>query len=232
MALVELAGRTREDKGKGAAHRLRAEGLLPGVVYGPQENLLVAVERHTFEGVLRKAATGTVLIDLALPGSTYKVLIKEVQRDPISSLPLHVDFLHISMDRPIRLDVPVRLEGVPEGVKTEGGMLEHVLREVEVECLPSDVPEFIELDVTPLAVGQALHVRDLALERIRVLTPGDRVIASVHGRAAEVAEAAAPVEGEAAAPAEGAEAKAEEKSGAEKKPAADKKGAEKEGKGA
>jgi large subunit ribosomal protein L25 len=228
MALVELAGRNREDTGKGAAHRLRGQGLLPGIVYGPGENVLVAIERRSFEGVLRKATEGTVLIDLSMPKTRYRVLIKEVQRDPATSEPLHVDFLHISMDKPIHIAVPVHLVGLPEGVKNEGGLLEHVLRDLEVECLPSDVPEFIELDVSGLRLGQAIHARDVVRERVQVLTPADRVIASVHGRVAELevpaaAEAAAPVaEGEAAEAATG-----------DKKPAAgDKKApAEKEGKG-
>ncbi|MBM3318659.1 MAG: 50S ribosomal protein L25 [Candidatus Eisenbacteria bacterium] len=216
MSLVELAGRNREDKGKGAAHRLRAEGLLPGVVYGSGENRLVAVERHGFEGVLRRAVTGTVLIDLALPDGSLRVLIKEVQRDPATAKLLHVDFLRISMDRPIRLKVPLRFTGVPEGVRTEGGMLEHLLREMEVECLPGDVPEFIEIDVSALNVGQSIHARDIVRERVQILTPPERAIAVVHGKAVEATPAAA-----AAAPAEAA---------AEAKPGAEKKAPEKDGK--
>jgi len=227
MALMELAGRTREDTGKGAAHRLRDQGLLPGIVYGQGDSILVAIERRSFEGVLRKATVGTVLIDLAMPETSYRVIIKAVQRDPITSLPLHVDFLHISMDKPVRLKVPIRLAGVPEGVKTESGLLDHVLRDLEVESLPGDVPEFIELDVTGLHLGQSLHVRDVVVEKLRVLTPPDRVIAAVHGR---VAEAETPV---AAAADAAAGAETAEKAATDKKPAEEKKGASgKEGKGA
>jgi len=206
MALVELTGRAREDRGKGAARTLRAQGLLPGVVYGPGgENRLVAIEAHSFDRLMRRAAEGTVIVDLQLEGGGegLKVVIKEVQRDPISSRPLHVDFLHIAMDRPVRLVVSVHLTGVPEGVKTEGGFLDHVLRELEVECLPTAVPEFITVDVGQLAIGQALHAGDVQVPGVQIVTPADRVLAAVHGRHAEelpAAEAAAaPAEGEAAA---------------------------------
>jgi large subunit ribosomal protein L25 len=227
MVLVELAGQTRGNTGKGAAHQLRDQGLLPGIVYGQGENVLVSIERRSFEGVLRKAAAGTVLIDLNLPQTNYRVIIKEVQRDPITSYPLHVDFLHVSMDKPVHLTVPIHLVGMPEGVKTEGGLLDHVLRDLEIECLPGDVPEFIELDVTALHLGQARHVRDIPVEKMRVLTPPDRVIAAVHGRVADTEAPAAAAEGEAAS------AETADKAAADKKPAEEKKGASgKEGKGA
>ncbi|MCK4412926.1 MAG: 50S ribosomal protein L25 [Candidatus Eisenbacteria sp.] len=220
MALVQLAGRTREEKGKGAAHRLRDGGYLPGVVYGPGgENVLIAIEARSFDGVLRQAAEGTVLIDLKLdqgPEEGLKVLIKEVQRDPATSRALHVDFLHISMDRPVQIEVAVRLTGIAEGVKNEGGFLDHVLRELEIECLPGEAPDYIEVDVTPLHLGQSLHAAEIQREGLKIITPPDRVVVAVHGRsaaameeeAAEEAAAAAaagedvekPAEGEAAEP--------------------------------
>jgi large subunit ribosomal protein L25 len=207
MGLVVLKVQERADHGMGAARTLRAKGLVPGVVYGPGgENRLVAVETNSFSRLLRRAAQGTVIVDLKVEGSEaegLKVLVKEVQRDPITARPLHVDFLHIAMDRPVRLAVAVRLAGVPEGVKTEGGYLEHMLRDLDVECLPSAVPEFITVDVSALGVGQALHASDVTVPGVRVVTPADRVIAAVHGKHAEElaaeAAAAAPAEGEAAA---------------------------------
>ena len=215
MSLVELSGKTRDDRGKGAARTMRAQGQLPGVIYGPGgENQKVAIEARIFNRLLRRAEEGTVIVDLKIEGAApegLKVLVKEVQRDPITARPLHVDFLHIAMDRAVRLVVPVRLSGVPEGVKIEGGFLEHALRDLEVECLPTAVPEIITLDVSPLQVGQALHASDVNIPGVQVVTPGDRVIATVHGKHAEeevtaAAAAAVPAEGEAAteaAPAEG-----------------------------
>jgi large subunit ribosomal protein L25 len=213
MALVELKGQGREDRGKGAARTLRARGMLPGVIYGPGgENRMVTIEAHSFDGLLRRAAAGTVIVDLKLEGGGpdgLKVLVKEVQRDPITARPIHVDFLHIAMDKPVRLVVAVRLTGVPEGVKIEGGFLEHTLRDLEVECLPDAVPEFFTLDVSPLKVGEALHAGDVSVPGVQVMTPADRVIAVVHGKAAEeetpAAAAAAPAEGEAAAEPAGGE---------------------------
>jgi large subunit ribosomal protein L25 len=220
MSLVELSGKTRDDRGKGAARTLRAQGQLPGVVYGPGgENRMVTIEERSFNRLLRRAAEGTVIVDLKIEGAApegLKVLVKEVQRDPITARPLHIDFLHIAMDQAVRLVVPVRLSGVPEGVKIEGGFLEHMLRDLEVECLPTAVPEVITLDVSPLKVGQSLHASDVSLPGVQVVTPSDRVIATVHGKHAEeevapTEAAAAPAEGEAAeaAPAEGGKKSAE-----------------------
>jgi large subunit ribosomal protein L25 len=243
MALVELSGKTRDSRGKGAARTMRAQGELPGVIYGPGgENRLVTIEERSFNRLLRRAAESTVIVDLKIEGAApegLKVLVKEVQRDPITARPLHVDFLHIAMDRAVRLVVPVRLTGVPEGVRIEGGFLEHVLRDLEVECLPTAVPEIITLDVSPLQVGQALHASDVDLPGVVVVTPADRVVATVHGKHAEeevapTEAAAAPAEGEAAAeaaPAEGGKKKgsASDEGGGKKKGSASDEGGKKKG---
>ncbi len=219
MAFVELMGKQREERGKGPARRLRQAGMLPGIVYGPGgENVPVAVERRGFDRVLRRAGGGTVLIDLKLEDGRegIKVIIKEVQRDPATSEPLHVDFMHISMDKPVRVEVPVHLTGAAVGVKSEGGFLDHVLREIEIECLPTKIPDYVEVDVSHLHVGQALHASEIQLEGIEVVTPGDRVIAAVHGK--RVSEVPAAGTEEAAAeeqPAEGAEASAEQEASGE-----------------
>jgi large subunit ribosomal protein L25 len=213
MALVELTAQLREERGSGAAHRIRFGGGLPGVVYGQGgDNLTISVQQSDFDRLLRQAAGGTVVVDLQVEGArekNLKVLIRDVQRDPVTSRPIHLDFLRISMDKPVQVIVPVHLTGLAEGVKTQGGFMDHVLREVEVQCLPDRIPQYLEVDVTPLAVGQSLHVRDLQVEGLQVITSPDRVIVSVHGKAAEpVAEAEAVVAAE-AAPAEGAEAAGE-----------------------
>jgi large subunit ribosomal protein L25 len=213
MALVELKGQGRDDRGKGAARTLRSRGLLPGVVYGPGgENQLVTIDAHSFDGLLRRATAGTVIVDLKIEGKGpegVKVLVKEVQRDPITSRPLHVDFLHIAMDRPVRLVVGVRLAGIPEGVKVEGGFLEQTLRDLEIECLPGAVPEFVTVDVSSLKVGQSIHAGEMNIPDVTILTHPERPVAVVHGKAAEeeapAAAAAAPAEGEAAAEAAPAE---------------------------
>ena len=225
MALVELSAQLRTETGKGAAHRVRQAGMLPGIVYGPGEaSVKIAVEMRVFERVLRQAAGGTMLIDLKVDGdsrASRKVLMKEVQRDPVTSRPLHIDLLHVSMSKPVHVVVPIQLEGIPVGVKTEGGFVDHVLRELEVECLPGDIPEYISVDVTPLEIGESVHAGDITHETVQILTPPDRVVVAVHGRAAptpeEEAAAAEAEEGKAAAEAEAEEGKTEE--GAEKSPA-------------
>jgi len=205
MAIVELAGQLRDEQGKGAARRLRSQGLLPGIVYSPGEkSRMVALPVRSFEAMMRRAAEGTVLIDLKLQGKrdeTLQVLIKEVQREPATSRLLHVDFMHISMDKLVRVNVPIRLAGIAEGVKSEGGFVDHMLRDVEVECLPGQMPEFIEVDITPLAVGQSIHVGEIAAEGFEVITPADQVIVVIHGKpvGADLPEAeaeAAVAEGE------------------------------------
>ena len=197
---------------------MRAEGLLPGIVYGEsEENRMITLARRSFEAVMRRATEGSVIIDLKLEeqDEDLKVLIKEVQRDPVTSRLLHVDLMHISMDKPVRLEIPVRLIGVSEGVRTEGGFLDHVLRELEIECLPLKIPEVIEVDISPLGIGDSVHAGEISHEGVEIVTPADRVVVAVHGKSAaelrtEEAEAAAAAEAEAVAegekPAEGAEA--------------------------
>ncbi|MBD3235107.1 MAG: 50S ribosomal protein L25 [Candidatus Eisenbacteria bacterium] len=217
MAIIELSAQLRDGKGRGAAHKLRSQGLLPGIVYGQkEENRMIAVPQRSFEAVMRRAVSGSVIIDLKLEDQDedLKVLIKEVQRDPVTSRLLHVDLMHISMDKPVRLEIPVRLTGVAEGVKNEGGFLDHVLRELEIECLPMQIPEVIEIDVSPLHIGDSVHAGDILRDGVEVVTPAERAIVTVHGKSAaelrtEEAEAAAAAEGEVPtegeAPAEGAE---------------------------
>lgn len=220
MALLALAARLREERGKGAAHRVRFAGGVPGVVYGQGgDNLPIAVQLSDFDRLVRQAAGGAVVIDLAVEGArekNLKVLIKEVQRDPVTSRPIHLDLLRISMDKPVNVVVPIHLVGLAEGVKTHGGFMDHILREVEVQCLPDRIPEYLEVDVTPLLVGQSIHVGEMRPEGLQLITPADRVIVAIHGKAAEEVEeaAAAPAaEGAAAegAPAEGGEPAAEAK---------------------
>ncbi len=223
MAMVELTAQVRRETGKGAAHRIRRDGYLPAIVYGPgQDNVMIAVEAREVDRLLRQTAGRSFLIDLKLSGegaTDMKVLMKEMQRDPVTSAPMHLDLLSISMDRPIQLTVPLHFVGVPVGVRLSGGFLDHVLRDVEVECLPDQIPDYVEVDVSEMDIGDSLHASDLVKEGLTIVTPGDRVVAAVHGKsaatvAAEAAEDAAAAEGAAAESAEAAEAKAEGTDGA------------------
>jgi large subunit ribosomal protein L25 len=172
------------------------------VVYGgPGGPIPVAVKPQDLFTAL--GAGGNVLINLSLAGGgegqRRTVILKELQLDPVKGRPLHADFLEISMERKIRVEVPLVLTGESLGVKGKGGILGQPLRQLFVECLPLNIPERIAVDVSSLDVGDAIHVRDLTVaEGVRILEDGDRVVASVVAAAAE--EVAAPVEEKPAEP--------------------------------
>ncbi len=218
---ITVQAETRARAGTSAMGRLRRTGLLPAIVYTegkPGEPL--QVNTHDFREMLhRHHGSEHMLIDLAVGGGNpRKVLLKEIQYHPVTGAMLHVDFQAVSMTQKLRVDIPVRLTGEPVGVTQQGGILDHLLRQVEIECLPSDLLEEIVLDVSGLALGKHLSVKDLTLDaaKYRILTPADVVLAAVSMPKAE--EEVAPAEGAAA---EGAEPevitakKGEEEEGAE-----------------
>jgi large subunit ribosomal protein L25 len=202
MATVDLKGEVRTAVGKAEAKRLRRALRIPGIVYGgPQGPLPVVVSPQELLSAL--GAGENVLINLSLGGTeeiqTRMVILKELQLDPVKGRPLHADFLEVSMERKIRVEVPVVLAGESMGVKSKGGILEQSLRQLFVECLPLNIPERITVDVSALDIGDAIHVRDLTVgEGVRILEDAGRVVTSVVAPAAE--EVAAPVEEKPAEP--------------------------------
>jgi large subunit ribosomal protein L25 len=202
MATVDLTGELRTGVGKGAARRLRQRQRIPGVVYGgPGGPIPVAV--RPLDLLTALGAGENVLINLSLAGGGEEqrrtVILKELQLDPVKGRPLHADFLEVSLDRKIRVEVPLVLIGDSVGVKGKGGILEQPLRQLAVECLPLNIPERISVDVASLDLGDAIHVRDLTIgEGIRILEDPHRVVASVTAPAAE--EVVAPVEEKPAEP--------------------------------
>lgn len=183
MAIVPLASARRSDTGKGVVRKLRAAGRIPGVFYGRGEAAIpLTVGTKDLEGILTGVDGGNVIVDLKVEGAEEadrKAIIREVQRDPVGGRILHIDLQHISLTEMITVEVPVVLVGIPTGVKEGGGILEHLLREVEVECLPTDIPPHIDVDVTGLAIGQSVHVRDLHADRVTIQTEADRTVATV-----------------------------------------------------
>jgi large subunit ribosomal protein L25 len=180
MAEVKLTAEPREGVGKGAARKIRAAGKVPGVLYGPAvEPMRLAVDALQLWHALHTDAGTNVLINLAVDGDTFLTMPREVQRDIVRGTLLHVDFLRIRRDVAIQVDVPVLLVGESVGVK-EGGVVEHHLWELRVECLPTQVPESIEADISALAVGDSLHVSDLSIpQHITLLTPSEETLVSV-----------------------------------------------------
>jgi large subunit ribosomal protein L25 len=206
MKTLPLTVHLRTAGNKGAARSLRAGGELPAILYGEQAAPTpLTVNAHEFNTVLKKSSSEHVLVDLTVQGGdsgTRLALVKEVQHDPISGDVLHVDFLHIHPTKKIRVTIPLRVRGIADGVKNLGGILQHTMRELEVEALPADIPDFVDVDVTALSIGDAIHVRDITLERVQIISHRDRSVASVVPPTVikEAAPVAAPAESAAGAP--------------------------------
>ena len=207
----------RNTRGKNEARRLRAAGQIPAVVYGAQKAgdapspEAVAVAPKPFLRILHSSSGLNTLITLKIAGgSDARVLVRNVQLDPVGEHLLHADFYRVNMDRKIKVTVPITLRGEARGVKVDGGVLDFVHREIEVEVLPAEIPNSIDVDVTDLGIGGAIHVRDVAanaawtpvsdadLMLVHVITI--KVVEEVPAAGAEGAVAAAPVAGAAAEP--------------------------------
>ncbi len=180
----DLAVTVRENSGKGAARQLRRSGKVPGVLYGQGECLLLTIEPEPLVKILKSQAGSTALITLTVNGAKSKpkrtALLRDFQVDPVEGHVLHADLFEISMDKPIRVKVPVHvIGGTPAGVK-EGGILHYNLRELHVECLPAVLPDHIEVDASPLGIGQGIHLKEMAkLEGVRYLDDLDQMVISV-----------------------------------------------------
>jgi large subunit ribosomal protein L25 len=189
---------TRDTFGKNEARRTRAAGRVPAVVYGAvsegasREATAIAVEPKALLRILHSESGANTLISLKLAGSgEAKVLVKDYQLDPVTHAVLHADFYRVAMDRMIQVTIPVLVKGEPRGVKQQGGILEFVRREVEIECLPGDIPEHIEVDVTELMLHQGIRLRDVATNpKWTSLTDLDSMLVHVIQPKAEEAAAA------------------------------------------
>jgi large subunit ribosomal protein L25 len=200
MADQQLQTEPREGAGKGVARKLRAAGRVPAVVYGhgkPSRSL--SVDAKDLFHLLHGAAGGNVLIDLVIDGEKTMAMAREIQRDHVRGQYLHVDFLEVRRDEKVTVDVPIHLVGESAGVKA-GGVLEHHLWDLKIECLPQDLPDSIEADISALNVNDSLHVSEVVVpEACTVLTPLEEIVASVVPPQAREVEEAEGVEGEAAA---------------------------------
>ncbi len=217
---------SRAETGKNPNRRLRSRGMIPGVVYASgKDAVAVAVSPREIGAILKSASGENTLFDLDLGGSRRKVILKEYQREPLRGRLLHADFYEVALDRAITVKVHVELEGTPVGVKVQGGIVDFVTRELEVECLPQDIPEKITLDISNLELGKHVRVSELKVgDKVKVLAEPEVVIVHVVMPKAEevVAEAApaegAAVEGAAAEPEVIKKGKAEAEAAPEEKP--------------
>ena len=210
----------RDEQGKAAARRMRREGRIPAVIYGHgEETRSLSLDAHEFEMLVKRHSLDTTIIDLSIEGAKKKggkvqALVSEVQRHPFKPLVLHVDFQQIHAGEKVTVEVPIRLIGTAEGVRA-GGVMQHTLHELELECAMESIPEAIEVEVSTLQVGDSIHVGDLRLpEGVEVLVDADRTVCTVAAPSVhEVAEAAP--EAAAAEPERVGGAEEAEESGAE-----------------
>jgi len=192
-----VEAKIREASDKNAARRLRATGMIPAVLYGAKkEPRAIAVDPKQILSILHSAAGHNTIFDLSLDGEQAKAMVVDWQSEPLKGHLLHVDLKRIAMDQKMRLSVPVLIKGEASGVKLEGGLLDVVLREVHIECLPADIPSHIDVDVTHLHHGDAVRVSELPqIATVKYLDDPDAVVAHV----THVKEEAAAVPAEAAA---------------------------------
>jgi large subunit ribosomal protein L25 len=193
MATASLSATARSTAGKGAARALRREGSVPAVIYGHARQVQsLAVPTRDLEKLLDVISAGSTVVELTVDGKTSRTLIREIQRHPFKKQILHVDFLELVAGEKIIVSIPIVLHGIPEGVRLGGGILDQVLRELEIEVDPSHIPNHLDLDVTDLIVGHSLHVRDLQIP------PGVKVLADEDAPVALVQISRAAIEDEAA----------------------------------
>jgi large subunit ribosomal protein L25 len=183
MKTIELNVEKRSTTGKNEARRDREAGRIPAVVYGAgKPNVSIAVNRKALADVFREGAGENAIFLLKLAGSDQSrhAMIKEMQRDPVSRKPLHIDFVRVLMDVKITLKVPVEIAGVARGVKADAGILDLVTREIEIECLPSNIPAHLTVDVSDLGIGDAIRIAQIPpVEGVRIVDNPEKVVAHV-----------------------------------------------------
>lgn len=223
---LNVAAEPREDFGKNAARRLRQSGRIPAILYGGGgPSIPISVDPRQIAEILHSESGHNAIFMLAIRGKApARVILREWQMDPVHSGLLHVDIVRVARDAKLKVSVPIHVTGEARGVKVQGGIFEFILREVELECLPDDIPEHVTVEVTELTIGRNLRVSDLPLgPKVKVLTDPTRVVAHVVALKAE--EEKPPAEAVVAAPTEpevirkGKAEEAEEEAGEAKKQA-------------
>lgn len=175
---VKLSARPRADVGRNSVKHLRSRGVIPAVIYGHKDQPAnLEINNREIVAILKHAIGENILVELDIDGTTKLSLIQEVQHHPVRGDILHVDFLEVAMDELLNTEVPVEPFGEADGVKNYGGLLEHSLRSLAIECLPKDLPEIIRVDVSALGLNQSLHVRDLVLPAgVKATTDADLTV--------------------------------------------------------
>jgi large subunit ribosomal protein L25 len=184
MATIQLDSKKRTMTGKGSARKLRSAGRLPVILYGPETSpIMLSLDYKQLQKILRGKSAENIIFDLKIDSNganqSLRVMIKEIQKDPVTRDYLHVDFYEISMEKELEVDIPVYLVNTPIGV-SEGGILEHIRRELKISCMPKNLVDKIEIDVSGLAIGQSLHIEDIDLPPgLKSIEDRDLTIATV-----------------------------------------------------
>ncbi|TKJ40382.1 50S ribosomal protein L25/general stress protein Ctc [candidate division LCP-89 bacterium B3_LCP] len=175
---ITLNAQLRTESGKGVARKLRAQGALPGVFYlGNKENLPIQLNGHELQLALKQKPS---ILNLQLDdGQVFECVIRELQLDPVSGKSLHIDLMGIVRGQKVTVSVSIELTGSAFGVRDQGGVLQHAVHSVDVECLPKHIPEVITLDIEELKIGSSLQVRDLEVENVKILDDEDKTVVSV-----------------------------------------------------
>ncbi len=185
MIQIDLETQVRNETGKGAARKLRRQGKIPAILYGPKiEPIGLSVNEHDFNKILIKAAGEQVVFNLKVQDDTKLALIKELQRHPVNERIRHIDFYAVSVDEKIKVEIAIKPVGKAKGVEIGGGVLEMIQRTVTVKCLPLNIPKELEVDVSDLDVGDALHISDITPpEGVEFSEPPDTTLITVVGGA-------------------------------------------------
>jgi len=198
---IKISASKRETSGSSAAQALRRTGFVPAVVYGGEKGARsIKINLHNFDLMLKHHSSENLIVDLDVDGEIIKALLREIQHEAVMGGVIHADFLEISMTKKMRVTIPIELKGEPVGVSQQSGTLEHLLRSIEVECLPGDLVDAFDVDVTEMALGKTLMIRDIVLDKkYTVLTAGDVAVATVVAPREEKVEEGAAAAAEAAA---------------------------------
>ncbi|HXI32931.1 MAG TPA: 50S ribosomal protein L25/general stress protein Ctc [Gemmatimonadales bacterium] len=190
---VSITATAREASGKGAARQTRFAGKVPAVIYGHgRATQPLSLDAKALEMALSGVEPASTLFEVTVDGKKTRALIREIQRHPVRPDVIHVDFYEIHADEKVKLKVPVHLVGTPEGVRNGGGVLDQVMREVEIEVLPEHIPERVELDVSALLIGHSVHVSNLSIPNATILVAPELTLATVVPPRAEEELAPAP----------------------------------------
>jgi large subunit ribosomal protein L25 len=181
MASASLTAASRSDTGKGVARKLRAAGNIPAVIYGhARQPQSLALETRAVERLLSRIVAASTIVELDVDGTTTRTLIREIQRHPVKRNILHIDFQEVVAGEKLSVRVPLVFEGVPVGVRQDGGILEELMHELEIQVDPSAIPEKLSIDVTSLTIGHSFHAREVALPaNVTLLTDGDVTVCLV-----------------------------------------------------